>query len=242
MVLNALPKLLSVTPLKAGILTAMVSLSAIRAHAEHVPELVGVGLEGPTSWALISIGGDASPYNIGDRVARRWQLLTIDRRCAMLLDTTNQQRSKICLHKTASPPTTSANLKSGRSLNDTSQLLDAKRLRSLSTSSEAWLGQGGTLAKSTRTHEGAGVVVQTLGRGSFLTSLGLKPGDTLLEVNGTPITEEGDLPRATANIEEDHLEVIYARDGEEYSMAARLSADMIGSLAKAREPQREGRQ
>lgn len=240
MIVDAFPKLLRGTPLKAGILTVMVWISAISAHAEHVPELVGVGLEGRESWALISIGGDTSLYNIGDRVARRWQILTVDRKCAVLLDTTTQQQSKSCLHRTASPPTTSANLTSRRSPNDPSQLLDAKGLRSLSTSTEAWLGEGGAVAKPTRTSEGPGLVVQSLGRGSFLTSLGLRPGDTLMEVNGTSITEEADLPRATAHIEDDHLEVIYTRDGSEYSMAARLSPDMISSLANARNPQRGG--
>jgi type II secretory pathway component PulC len=206
------------------------------AHAESVPtlELVGVGIEGASSWALLNVGKEASVFNLGDVVAGRWKLQKVERRCVTVETLTSRLREEVCLSKEPGAPVPTKD----RSINSRSGSFNgpvgSAVFAGLADSQAAWIGVGGSGHIVSSSDGTGGFRVDRIGQDGFLSSVGMHEGDVISAVNEVKIRESNDLTSAVANVSEEMIEVIYTRGGEGHSTSIRLSEEMLATLSAAR--------
>ena len=222
-------------PLWTLMMAALV-LCPLSAYAENSPtlELVGVGIEGSSSWALINIGKEANVFNLGDIVAGSWKIKKVERRCVTVQNLNNHRIEEVCLSKgTGVPGATkdrSTDLRPGRFHGP----IGSAVFTGLADSLAAWTGVGGSGQMVSGADGTGGFRVVRLGKGSFLASMGMREGDVLSVVNDVEIRQSEDLLSAVANVSDEMIEVVYTRDGEGRSTSIRLSEEMLATLSDAR--------
>ena len=229
--------LTTLVPLISLALSGIYSIfSPLSAQAERVPtlELVGVGIEGASSWALINIGKEANVFNLGDIVAGSWKIKKVERRCVTVQNLNNHRIEEVCLSKgTGVPGATkdrSTDLHFGRFYGP----IGSAVFTGLADSLAAWTGVGGSGQMVSGADGAGGFRVVRLGKDSFLASMGMREGDVLSVVNDVEIRQSDDLLSAVANVSDEMIEVVFTRDGEGRSTSMRLSEEMLATLSDAR--------
>lgn len=77
---------------------------------------------------------------------------------------------------------------------------------------------GPRLGVVARSIPGGGLEILNISRRSMADKLGLRPGDRVLELNGTPVSEAADVPTALGK-NADRLDVKLTRDGETFELS-----------------------
>jgi type II secretory pathway component PulC len=212
------------------------TFSPLRAQAERVPtlELVGVGIEGASSWALINIGKEANVFNLGDIVAGSWKIKKIERRCVTVQNLNNHRIEEFCLSKGTGVPGATKDRSTDRHPGRFHGPIGSAVFTGLADSLAAWTGVGGSGQMVSGADGAGGFRVVRLGKDSFLASMGMREGDVLSVVNDVEIRQSDDLLSAVANVSDEMIEVVYTRDGEGRSTSMRLSEEMLATLSDAR--------
>lgn len=222
-------------PLWTLMMAALV-LCSLSAHAENGPalELVGVGIEGASSWALINIGKEASVFNLGDIVAGRWKIKKVERRCVTIHNLINHRIEEVCLAKGTVVPGATKDSSTDIRTGSFNGPIGATVFAGLADSQAAWTGVGGVGQMVSGTDGAGGFQVVRLGKDSFLASMGMREGDVISVVNNVEIRQSEDLLSAVANVSDEMMEVVYTRDGEGRSTSMRLSEEILATLSDAR--------
>jgi S1-C subfamily serine protease len=77
---------------------------------------------------------------------------------------------------------------------------------------------GPRLGVVARSIPGGGLEILDVSRKSLADKLGLRRGDRVLELNGTPVSEAADVPTALAK-QSDRLDVKLTRDGDTFEVS-----------------------
>jgi membrane-associated protease RseP (regulator of RpoE activity) len=205
----------------------------LSAESKNLIELVGVGVEAESSWALFKIAHETTLANLGDVVAERWKLTRVNRQCVIVEDAKERRPAEVCLSGATYKAAPLLNEATPTGLGDFNGPIGGGLLRELSSLQASWLGPTGS-GHAIET-EDAGFRVDRIDRNSFLASIGIQAGDVLGQINGIRIIKGDEFTSAATNIQGDVLEVSYQRDGQGRSTAIRLSDELLAVLKAARD-------
>jgi hypothetical protein len=205
----------------------------LAAESLNLIELVGVGVEAESSWALFKIAQETTVANLGDVVAERWKLTQVNRQCVIVEDAKEQRPAELCLSGATLKPAPLLNKAIPSRLDDFKGPIGGSLLKELSSLQASWLGPTGS--GHVIETEDAGFRMDRIDRHSFLASIGIQAGDVLGRINGIKIIKGDEFTSAATNIQDDVLEVCYQRDGQGRSTAIRLSDELLAVLKAARD-------
>jgi hypothetical protein len=209
---------------------------ASQANGESNPELVGIGIEGASSWAILKEGERTEVFTVGEVAWGSWKLTRVGPQCITVESLKDQRPARLCLSTGAgagfkhSPIAEPSNRKTDSFIVP----VEPSTLLHLSRSLEAWVGHNGSGHMVSAPGKPTGFAIDRLGERGFLRSIGIREGDIVSAINGVAATSESTLSSAVTNVNDEMVEVVFYRDGNAHSSAIRLSDEVLAILKSTR--------